>query len=120
MRGLRAPPAIPLASLINVVRFLFASDDVFESGEYVITGGETRDGVPENSSAPISGVESRVSPSKSLSYPEIPAAPLSICVGVAGLMCRNAAAEPLVLRNGGFSVTETESRGAATRALKLA
>ena len=58
--------------------------------------------IPANSSAPTSGVLAlRVLPSKSSVMPAIGAAPLSSCVGVAGLMCRKSALEPVVLRNGG-------------------
>ena len=38
--------------------------------------------------------------------------PLSICVGVAGFICRKFALEPVVLKNGGFSENEAESRDA--------
>ena len=54
----------------------------------------------------------RVSPSKSVVKPAMGAAPPSIWVAIVGSICRKVALDPVVLRNGGFSLNEAESRGA--------
>jgi hypothetical protein len=40
------------------------------------------------------------------------AAPPSIWVGIAGLICRKVGLDPVVLRKDGFSLNDTESLGA--------
>ena len=54
----------------------------------------------------------RVSPSKSVVKPAMGAAPPSIWVGIAGLICRKVGLDPVVLRKDGFSLNDTESLGA--------
>ena len=76
-------------------------------------GAVRSSGVPVNSSAPTSGVVAlRVLPSKSSVIPETGVPPLSSWVATPGFICKKFAFAPAVLRNGGFSEKEFESREA--------
>ena len=87
---------------------------------YEVVGGVKSCGMPVNSSAPTSGVDAlRIWPSKSSVIPETGVPPLSSWVATALLMCRKFALEPVVLRNGGFSLNDALSR-VATRILYAA
>jgi hypothetical protein len=68
--------------------------------------------IPVNSSAPISGVFTlRVSPSMSFVIPATVIPPLSNCVPIVGLRCKNVASAPTIERKVGFSENEAVSLG---------